>query len=764
MIGRVLARVGLILLFIYVLALGGTFNGVVQPLPRLIGAIGLGLLAAAWLIGRFWQQRAGRASPVQDDHDLSLIDVAILLGIAAIALSFALNLDVWRRSAMGVWFVGLYIAVWYTLSDLIARRILSRRSIFDALLIAGVVIIAFGYLQLRSWAIFDLPRALAGALDFNPPRPVSTFGNPNSLAAFLVMLLPLIVARGIDARRAGRIALTLYFVLAGGLLVLTTSRGGWIGAAAGVLAVGGVVLLGDWRGWWARVGRIMRAVVLIFGVSAIAAIIGAVIVSLGWGGRSLNTRTWIYDAAWQTFAAQPVAGSGLYTFGRDLARYYAMPTYEPHAHAHNIVLHVAAELGIVGVIALAVPVLALARALMRTVRAADVADRGMVLGALGAGVGFLVHHLFDVPAMLPAIPLMLIVILAAGIIVPARADTPATAPRRAPIFAVAFLWIALITSGVWSALIYNRYWDAVRINAPVGRYIDAATALNSVIAADPNQPAYLYTQGMLLALSDERSAESAAAFARFTALEPDYALGWVNLAAMRAAAGDAAGALTAWATAADHGNQSWSIQYRWGEYAELQAEVIMARGAYMRALTVNPDARLHPAWDDSAIRRELGADAPPLTGAGAALTRLFAGDAEGAFAIWNDSRFRAEPPSLTVRYSLDALIAAERGDIDGARALLERGRAAAFLREDRAWIALIEARLGLGGLDSVRARLQVGDLEADWESGANIFYGQMLSLVIPRVFVPQAQIDTPYTGALLEAAVEWLIERKEESS
>jgi tetratricopeptide (TPR) repeat protein len=763
MIGRAFARAGLILLCLYLLALGGTFNGVVLPAARWIGVIGAGVLALAWGIGR-----RNAPSPMRTP-----LDGAILLGVGAIALSFALNLDVWRRSLSGIWFIGLYIGVWVVVYDLIIRRVIARRTLVDALLIAGVVIVAFGYLQLRTWVSIDLGRALAGMIDFSPPRTVSTFGNPNSLAAFLVMLLPLIAARALSTGRGGRVVLALYFAVTGGLLVLTTSRGGWLGAAAGVFTVGlGTLWLGDGRAWWARRTQIARIGIGIVGVAVVIGMVGAVIVSLGWSGRSFNTRTWIYDAAARTFAAQPIAGSGLYTFGRDLARVHGMPPYEPHAHAHNIGLHVAAELGIVGVIALIVLMIALARAFLRALQAQRVRLRSseawITIGTFGSAVGFGVHHLFDVPSMMPVIALTLIALCAVGIAVPRPDSLPPAIRSRIPIRAwdTAGLWIALIASGVWSAATYDVYWRGVQESvANMGDLAsDQLLPLQDVIAADPNQPAYHYAQGMLLALSDHTAGTTAhadssrAAFMNFTTLEPDYAMGWVNLAAMRAASGDSAGALAAWENAGRRAHQAWSIQYQWGVYAEQIGDAVYARIAYERTLIANPDVRLHPDWNASPIRAALDPDSPPLTGAGIMLSRLIAGDPDGAYTAWMESRYRAEPPSTMIRYSIDALIAAERGNLDGARALWERGRPAIYLYEDRAWDVLLAARLGIAGASyaDVMPALEVEGVAADWESGANIFYGQFLTLAIPRVFVPQAQIDRSYTSALLAAAVDWL--------
>lgn len=74
-------------------------------------------------------------------------------------------------------------------------------------------------------------------IDVNPygRRPVSTFGNPNFLSSFVVMLLPLAVYRLIYSRsRAGNILYSLEVFLYTGLLLCSMARSSWAGAAVSI--------------------------------------------------------------------------------------------------------------------------------------------------------------------------------------------------------------------------------------------------------------------------------------------------------------------------------------------------------------------------------------------------------------------------------------------------------------------------------------------------------------------------------------------------
>ena len=65
----------------------------------------------ASLIVWAWSQRRWR-------WQTTPLDFAIAVWIVAFALSLLTNLDSWRRIALGLWFMGVYIGVWYLLATL----------------------------------------------------------------------------------------------------------------------------------------------------------------------------------------------------------------------------------------------------------------------------------------------------------------------------------------------------------------------------------------------------------------------------------------------------------------------------------------------------------------------------------------------------------------------------------------------------------------------------------------------------------------------
>ena len=734
----------------YTVLLGATYNGILNAQLRLIDAILVGGVLLVWAASR-WRSR-------WQWHGTAL-EWAILLWIAAFALSLVANLDVWRRIAIGLWFMGLYIGAWYILQDFFANRALRREWLVDALLITGVPILFVGFAQVEV--------ALVDGLAL--PRPVGTLGNANALGALIAMLLPLVAGRLMTAKNPlTRSLLGVYGLAALVLLALSFSRGGWIGAAV-ALAVWASLSF-PLRRWWDRLSRPLHALLLIGALGGVA--LGAYIIveSLGIGGRGLDVRTWIYETALHLFANHPLTGTGLFTFGAGLAGLNSLPPFEPHSHAHNIILHVAAELGIVGLAALALT----AWLALRAARRAR-GDRTAVMG-IAAFAGVAAHQMFDVPAMMPAIALVglaLLVLALPTVALPVLAEPTVTDPVVIPdpvkrkriqpgwhpglqpmLIAGGGVVLALI--GLWGALNYREYVAALSEGVASGDYGTAAARVEALAESDPSLAIYPEEAGMLYGLAaaggDLAAAQAGVdSFARYVALEPSYASGWANLAALDEQLGKLPEAAAAMHQAALLASQSWSIFYREGVYEEATGDEDAARASYQQALALNSYAVLLPDWNDSPLRMALSANYDRLSVVARTLLRLEAGDASGAQQLWD--LFAGRTRDVTSYHAISAILALEQGDRAQAQTELAAARRAVVTPSDQAWTHLgaalavvtddgsqYEAQIALA-----RAEISGTPTGADWDLGANIAYIQYLHLAIPRVFLPQVgytEIDT----------------------
>jgi putative inorganic carbon (hco3(-)) transporter len=536
------------LVFAYLSLLGATFNGVLTLLELQPFTLGLfGVLAASWL---FMHWRMGWVW-----HRVDL-DLAFLLWMIALVVSIAMNQDTWRRSVEGLWYMGLYISLWYILHDLLANRGLSRQLLAQSFLFAGLLVMLFGWYS--TWLIIKFD-----GLD-RIPRPSSLIGNPNAFGAYMLLLLPFGIVQTINAKnRLVQVLMGLYTLSAFLLLILSQSRGAWIG---GAVAVGILLLMlltdrkllsiAALKKWWQQQASTLRLVLI--AILIIVVLLGAfmayfLIDSLTAAGRSIALRTYLWDAAMQMFRESPLWGKGFYTYGLYLPQYASIPSTQPQAHAHNIPFTIIAEMGLLGLIAIVVTVAFSIRSMLRNWKTVTGTERPYYLAGVAATFGFGFHHLLDTPSMMPVIAM-------AGLLMLFLATTPAepipfqTTWRKVghPLGLIA-IWLVLLIAGFWSSRLYAEYYailrdvaqlndcrmfesdDCVILDAAV--FLEPAERLQPLIDADPNQPAYIRQQAYLYGFAatdgDVTALENAiAGYERYLELEPTHASGWANLAAL----------------------------------------------------------------------------------------------------------------------------------------------------------------------------------------------------------------------------------------
>ncbi len=223
-----------------------------------------------------------------------------------------------------------------------------------------------------------------------------SLGNKNAVAQYLVMMLAMVLGMA-DRLRVGRIGATLLAVGAGSSLVLlglSTARTIWAALIVTVLVMVG----------WRR----PRVVLPAFGLLAIV-VVGATLAQPDVARRvtalshaatylDVGERTDIWRSAVRLWRDHPWLGVGPRTFrlyagptGDPARARYAVPKDRPYSQAHNIWLHVAAEMGTLGVMAMAAWVVAVCSWLVRHRRRfADGPFGAAWAGAVGAFAATLV--------------------------------------------------------------------------------------------------------------------------------------------------------------------------------------------------------------------------------------------------------------------------------------------------------------------------------------------------------------------------------------
>lgn len=596
------------LVLFYALVIGGKWFAITSPdfgsLSLVVFALSIGL----WV----WMQR-GQPSRYQTP-----LNLAILLWVVAIIIASAANLDLWRRSAIGAWYVGSYIFAWYALQAGLAHRLITRQMMVSVLLAVIGVEVLFALMQ-TSAALFGQPGSISPLRVLTTLRPGGLFINPNWLSSFLVISLPFAILQFATTRRKPTRLLTGILILLGGLvLLLTFSRGAWVAAAAGVVIPAMVVLysrnqlnIRSLRHTWNSLSQWLR-VGIIIGIVALAVAAIAFLATFTIGGRTVDYRTRLWEPAIHLFAEKPLTGYGLYSYGTGLLRFWSSPPNHMHSHAHNLILNVAAELGIIGLAALAATVLASLRA-MRCNWTTTPRQRPFILATLGAITAFGVQQLFDVTILLPSIALVGLVALALAT-APFDPLPASQRQRRLQTPVILCTALALLMTGVWNN---QQQRASATIIDNAGRSVDlttSAAALQTVIDSDPWQAANYGQQAMLLgsAAADDASQvdSSIRAYEQFVALEPTYPPAWANLGALYREAGQTTQAAEAMSSAAMLAPNAAALSYWQGRYLEEAGNADDAEASYRNALRLMPLLADTELWNVTPVQAQMNISKP----------------------------------------------------------------------------------------------------------------------------------------------------------
>ncbi|MCX7856216.1 MAG: O-antigen ligase family protein [Anaerolineae bacterium] len=306
----------------------------------------------------------------------------------------------------------------------------NRRALAPAMIVfclLGVALIGVGILG-AEWSakvplLGDLGRRIPHLITTVPEDQGTPGVNPNHLAGALTFYLPPALALVFGqrfSRRAvvgpffGLLGSLLFLALVTGTLLLTQSRSGWIGGAAGVLALFSLAGLTARRRWIRRIGVILPILAIL---TVVVAIINLGSQALGeslWGQEiagpveevvgsiTLEGRVEIWSRALYAIQDFPFTGCGLGAFRRAVPILYPLFTVPPDtdiAHAHNIFLQTALDLGIPGLVAyLALLMIALAlcwQAALTPSPGPSATERvGVRALALGLAAGLIALHVY----------------------------------------------------------------------------------------------------------------------------------------------------------------------------------------------------------------------------------------------------------------------------------------------------------------------------------------------------------------------------------
>lgn len=349
---------------------------------------------------------------------------------------------------------------------------------------------------------------------------ISTFGNWDFLGTYLAASLVIMVSRG------GR------WSVLGSLIILTAmvfcrSRGAW-------LALGTVGLL-----WFLTFGdrflkRGTTRVVLVMVILAGSALLARPYMSRQW---QTEVRPVIWKATMGMIAARPLLGHGLGTYVAVYPR-YRLPEYflrlkatNVTDHAHNELLEVAAEQGLIGLAATLWLWVAAIRCGFRACRQSKAADGRLLWGMFAVMLIFMLHSLLDVD--LRYLPNQSFLWILMGLAVGADATSSQwrritiqpLLPRRCLAGVCLALGVWITVSAIFRPMAADLQDRWARIAEERGDLLAAAQSARTALLFDPFRLSTRYLLAGVLSRLPDPTAQSMAIeqCQRIEELAPDYA-------------------------------------------------------------------------------------------------------------------------------------------------------------------------------------------------------------------------------------------------
>lgn len=347
------------------------------------------------------------------------IDIGVVALIAAYAIGTYTSVN-WRVSLEATLQWSIALIAFYALAGL---PLLSADGLRRALiLVAGALAVYALWIVGNDYADYLRLTDNVGGINRNNifpptvPRVHDVSDHTNVLAMIMVLALPFFTLAALRPAAWWERALGIAgFFVAGWALFLTLSRGGWIGAAVAVV----FTTAGTWLTLRAdareREGKPLSWETFVpsnFSPTALAAAGGALALAVfgalaflakastrpGWLFRaSLSAREDAWRAGRQIWSDHILTGAGPNTFG------LLYPSYSKRAgqfivqtqHAHNGFLQVADDMGLIGLLAIAVLGAAIVFVLWRTWRDGALEQRLLAIACAGALLGFSAHNQLD---------------------------------------------------------------------------------------------------------------------------------------------------------------------------------------------------------------------------------------------------------------------------------------------------------------------------------------------------------------------------------
>lgn len=562
-----------LLVILYMLFIGGSFDATVRFRTQLLNAISASVLAILWLSIRW---RAG------EKLKTSGLEIPLAIFVVAQIISTVASPQM-RLSADGLFTTITWAILFIILCDLLANS-WQKEYVINSLLLVAAIIIFDGVWQTANWYLQWIQIGQVPPTTF---RLDGFLGHANLTTITINLLLPLIITQIIQ--RPHPFSRFAFGALALGALLVeffASSRAGWI-AGAVALSVTGVLLAWTYRErvltliqLWKRSALLSRIILTAIFFGAAAVVIPLLIRQTQHGTHSpdiIASRQAYWESAWKLFLIQPFTGLGPETYAWFYPLTVSMPPSGALPHAHSAIFQLFAEGGVIGVVSGIILIAVGSQGLWQRWRTTE--NKVMVAALIGGISGVVTHHLFDYFFNAPLFTFLFVII-------GALAFTPSTQ--------IAKKWIALpivitIAFTAFSLIGTSLNSQGVEL-ATQGKWQEAVQLFQRATEIDSGVPLYWEHAAQAQARSG-----STIRFAQRAVKENPHS------SIDRATLGVLTRDLNQMREAARLAPQSKLIQINLGWLAEEQGDAATAQEAYTLALTngATPNALF---WNETSLR------------------------------------------------------------------------------------------------------------------------------------------------------------------
>jgi len=305
-----------------------------------------------------------------------------------------------------------YVVIFYLVVHTVRTRSQLRQLVY---LIIGVATFLAVFGLFKRFGTNPFPWWDYGDIKYIPDALSSTFGNRNHLAGYMEMAIPLILGLFLLGYRTGKVLILSYItLLLLAALILSLSRGGWIGTLIGLSFMAVALLTSRYF------QRKNFLIVLISGLLALTLIVLAttpVIERIRTFEQKadiphVRSRVIRWGGVVDMIQNHPLIGAGPGTFATIFTQHQPPGSSPRSFYAHNDYLHFISEVGISLIAIMIWMIVALYRKGFSKLKNPSRLVRGVAVGALSGITAILIHSISDFNLHIPANALLFVVLSA----------------------------------------------------------------------------------------------------------------------------------------------------------------------------------------------------------------------------------------------------------------------------------------------------------------------------------------------------------------